>query len=122
MLAFTSISTALVRGPEPPSARSWLAELRPLHGVASAIKDLFDFKPGWPATLGGIRALKHNVVNSYCAFCERMEARGGQYSWARLTAPSWDSAAPVTITCSGLRVTHSILRRTAAAPLSAAQR
>jgi amidase len=37
----------------------------------------FDFKPGWPATLGGIRALKDNVVNSYCAFAERIERRGG---------------------------------------------
>ena len=53
------------------------AELGPLHGVPAAIKDLFDFKPGWPATLGGIRALKDNVVNSYCAFAERIERRGG---------------------------------------------
>jgi amidase/aspartyl-tRNA(Asn)/glutamyl-tRNA(Gln) amidotransferase subunit A len=52
-------------------------QVGPLHGVPSALKDLFDFKPGWPASLGGIRALKHNIVNSYCAFCERMEARGG---------------------------------------------
>jgi amidase/aspartyl-tRNA(Asn)/glutamyl-tRNA(Gln) amidotransferase subunit A len=49
----------------------------PLHGVPAAIKDLFDFKPGWPATLGGIRALKNHVVDSYCAFCERIEQRGG---------------------------------------------
>ena len=34
-------------------------ELGPLHGVPSAIKDLFDFKPGWPSTFGGIRALKN---------------------------------------------------------------
>jgi amidase len=52
-------------------------QLGPLHGVPSALKDLFDFKPGWPASLGGFRALKNHVVNSYCAFCERMEARGG---------------------------------------------
>ena len=52
-------------------------ELGPLHGVPTAIKDLFDFKPGWPATLGGIRALQKNVVNSYCAFAERIERRGG---------------------------------------------
>jgi amidase/aspartyl-tRNA(Asn)/glutamyl-tRNA(Gln) amidotransferase subunit A len=52
-------------------------ELGPLHGVPSAIKDLVDFKPGWPATLGGIRGLKHHVVDGYCAFCERIEARGG---------------------------------------------
>ncbi len=31
--------------------------LGPLHGVPTAIKDLFDSKPGWPYTLGGIRAL-----------------------------------------------------------------
>ena len=49
----------------------------PLHGVPAAIKDLFDFKPGWPATLGGIRALKDNIVNAYCAFAERIERRGG---------------------------------------------
>jgi amidase/aspartyl-tRNA(Asn)/glutamyl-tRNA(Gln) amidotransferase subunit A len=53
------------------------AELGPLHGVPAAIKDLFDFKPGWPASLGGIRALKGNIVNAYCAFCERIESRGG---------------------------------------------
>ncbi|GAA0907261.1 amidase [Pseudonocardia zijingensis] len=52
-------------------------DLGPLHGVPSALKDLFDFKPGWPASLGGIRALENNVVNGYCAFCERMEHRGG---------------------------------------------
>jgi amidase/aspartyl-tRNA(Asn)/glutamyl-tRNA(Gln) amidotransferase subunit A len=52
-------------------------DLLPLHGVPSALKDAFDFKPGWPSTLGGIRALKHNIVNGYCAFCERIEQRGG---------------------------------------------
>ena len=52
-------------------------QLGPLHGIPSALKDLLDFKPGWPASLGGIRALKNHVVNSYCVFCERMESRGG---------------------------------------------
>src|ERR1700758_467852 len=37
--------------------------LLPLHGGPSALKDLLDFKPGWPSTLGGIRALKNHVVN-----------------------------------------------------------
>ena len=42
------------RAPRSPPARP----LGPLHGVPTAIKDLFDFKPGWPATFGGIRALR----------------------------------------------------------------
>src|ERR1700738_109400 len=37
--------------------------LGPLHGVPTAIKDLFDFKPGWPYTFGGIRAMKDCVAN-----------------------------------------------------------
>src|SRR3982751_1383974 len=45
--------------------------LGPLHGVPSAIKDLFDFKPGWPTTFGGVRALKDNIAQFYCPFAER---------------------------------------------------
>ena len=52
------------------------AELGPLHGVPTAIKDLFDFKPGWPATFGGIPALRDHTVDAYCAFAERAEAAG----------------------------------------------
>src|SRR5215475_13599740 len=44
--------------------------LGPLHGVPIAIKDLFDFKPGWVATFGGVRALKNHVVNFHCGFAE----------------------------------------------------
>jgi amidase len=51
-------------------------ELRPLHGVPTAMKDLFDFKPGWPTTFGGVRALKDFVADFYCAWAERMEHAG----------------------------------------------
>lgn len=47
-----------------------------LHGVPSAIKDLFDFKPGWPATFGGIPSLRDFKPEIYCAFAERAEQAG----------------------------------------------
>ena len=50
--------------------------LGPLHGVPTAMKDLFDFKPGWPSTFGGVRALKDFVPDFYCAWAERMEQAG----------------------------------------------
>src|SRR3712207_536037 len=48
----------------------------PLHGVPFAIKDNFDFKPGWVTTFGGIRALRNHVAKTWCAFAERMERAG----------------------------------------------
>lgn len=52
------------------------APLGLLHGVPTAIKDLFDFKPGWPATLGGLPSMKDNIVDAYCGFSERIEKAG----------------------------------------------
>jgi len=46
------------------------------HGVPIAMKDCFDYKPGWVTTFGGIRALKNYVVDTYCTFVERMEQAG----------------------------------------------
>ena len=47
-----------------------------LHGVPAAIKDLFDFKPGWPSTFGGIPALRDFRPDFSCSWVERMEAAG----------------------------------------------
>ena len=48
----------------------------PLHGLPIAMKDCFDFKPGWVCSFGGVRALKDYVVDHYCVFAERMEKAG----------------------------------------------
>ena len=48
----------------------------PMHGVPTLLKDLFDFKPGWITTFGGIRALKDFVADFHCGYAERMEQAG----------------------------------------------
>lgn len=50
--------------------------LPPLHGVPTALKDLFDFRPGWPTTFGGIRALRDYRGAHHCTYSERMDAAG----------------------------------------------
>jgi amidase/aspartyl-tRNA(Asn)/glutamyl-tRNA(Gln) amidotransferase subunit A len=51
--------------------------LGPLHGVPTAMKDLFEYKPGWPATYGGIPALRDNISDFTSIWPERIEAAGG---------------------------------------------
>jgi amidase/aspartyl-tRNA(Asn)/glutamyl-tRNA(Gln) amidotransferase subunit A len=50
--------------------------LGPLHGVPTVMKDLFDFKPGWVSTFGGVRAFREFRADFYCAWAERMEKAG----------------------------------------------
>jgi amidase len=86
-LVYYGFEDARARAREAERALMAGEELGPLHGVPAAIKDLFDFKPGWPATFGGIRALKDNVVDFYCAFAERIERRGGAILLGKTNSP-----------------------------------
>ncbi|MGW4029338.1 amidase [Streptomyces sp. NPDC004838] len=52
------------------------ADLGVFHGVPTVMKDLFDFKPGWPSTMGGVRALAGYVPDFSCVWVERMERAG----------------------------------------------
>ena len=48
----------------------------PWHGVPIAMKDCFDYKPGWVTTHGGVRGLSTYVAKTSCMFVERMETAG----------------------------------------------
>ncbi|MDN3019418.1 amidase [Paenibacillus sp. BSR1-1] len=50
-------------------------ELGPLHGVPTAMKDLFHH-PGWINTSGGIRSLKNHVSTNYNLYTQRVEKAG----------------------------------------------
>jgi Asp-tRNA(Asn)/Glu-tRNA(Gln) amidotransferase A subunit family amidase len=52
-LVFTAFEEARDRARQAERALTSGEAIGPLHGVPTAIKDLFDFKPGWPATFGG---------------------------------------------------------------------
>jgi amidase len=85
---FTAFDEARSRAREAEKLVMAGEPLGPLHGVPVAIKDLFDFKPGWPATYGGIRALKDRIVNFSCVFAERIEKRGGAIVIGKTNSPS----------------------------------
>ena len=73
---FTDFDQAMQRAKAADEAVTSGATLGPLHGVPTAMKDLFDFKPGWPSTFGGIRALRNQIIDAYCPYAERMERAG----------------------------------------------
>lgn len=79
-----SLNAIIYKGYDDARERAILAEealsrgesVGPLHGVPVIMKDLFDFKPGWPSTFGGIPAMKDFVLDAYCVWAERMEGAG----------------------------------------------
>jgi amidase/aspartyl-tRNA(Asn)/glutamyl-tRNA(Gln) amidotransferase subunit A len=73
---YLDFEQAMERARAAEAAVSSGATLGPLHGVPAAMKDLFDFKPGWPSTFGGVRALRDQVIDAYCHFSKRMEDAG----------------------------------------------
>src|ERR1700736_696820 len=73
---YLDFEQAMERARAAEAAVTSAATLGPLHGVPAAMKDLFDFKPGWPSTFGGIRALRNQVIDAYCHFSKRMEEAG----------------------------------------------
>ncbi len=73
---FKGFDDARERAREAERALTSGEELGLLHGVPTALKDLFDFKPGWPTTFGGIPAFKDFVADFHCAWAERMEDAG----------------------------------------------
>lgn len=85
-LIFTDFAGARAEAKKAEAAVMSGADLAPLHGVPAAIKDLFDFKPGWPTTYGGVRALKDNIAPFHCVFAERIE-KGGAILVGKTNAP-----------------------------------
>jgi amidase len=73
---FVDFDQAMERARAAEVAVTSGATLGLLHGVPAAMKDLFDFKPGWPSTFGGVRALRDQVIDAYCTYSERMERAG----------------------------------------------
>src|SRR5436305_2086126 len=73
---YLGFEDARKRAKEAEQALMAGAPLGPLHGVPTAMKDLFDFKPGWPSTFGGVRALKDLQLDLWCVYADRMERAG----------------------------------------------
>lgn len=86
-LVFTAFDEARAAAREAEDAVMRGDALKPLHGVPIAIKDLFDFKRGWPTTFGGVRALKDFKIDGWSGFAERIERRGGAIILGKTNSP-----------------------------------
>ena len=76
--ALTAMNESGARTAADASTARWKSgkPLSPIDGMPVAIKDLFDFKPGWPTSWGGVRALKDHIATSWCTYAKRIEAAG----------------------------------------------
>src|SRR5215216_3261486 len=115
---YLGFDEARQRAREAEQALGSGVELGVLHGVPTAIKDLFDFTPGWPATFGASGPSRSTSWTSPAP--SPSGSSGPARSWmARPTARSWGSGGPATTTCSGPAATPSTPPRTPAAPREA---
>jgi Asp-tRNA(Asn)/Glu-tRNA(Gln) amidotransferase A subunit family amidase len=89
------------------------AETGPLHGVPTAIKDLFDFKPRWPFTFGGIGAMKGCIAQWHCVFAERVE-KAGAILLGKTNSPTMGLRGTCELICSDRPATPSTCARTRA--------
>lgn len=75
-LAYRGFDQAMDSARDTEAAITSGAETGPLAGLPVVMKDLFCFKPGWPATFGGIPSMADFSIDGYCVWAERMEAAG----------------------------------------------
>lgn len=75
-LAYRGFEEAMESARAAESVVSGRGEGGPLLGLPVVMKDLFCFKPGWPATFGGIPSMADFSIDGYCVWAERMEAAG----------------------------------------------
>ena len=75
-VVFKGYDEARIRASAATEAVMTGAPLGPLHGVPTLMKDLFDFKPGWTSTFGGVKALATTAIDATCVFVERVERDG----------------------------------------------
>jgi amidase len=72
-VVFTDFEAAMKRAHELETKIMRGGSVGILAGVPTYMKDLFDFKPGWPSTMGGIRALTKFIPDLYSHYPARME-------------------------------------------------
>jgi len=73
---FTAFDQARERARELEKRIMAGKDVGPLAGVPTAMKDLFNFYPGWPSTLGGVPSLRDFRLERKSLYPTRMENAG----------------------------------------------